>query len=270
MAISRTSDRVKCIGCGFLSRRAISPQLGGGEHFEFLTGDRATGGGNTPTTPETEQYVADCFLNKEDFFHEIGLVLFIGRADYLQGSEMANRVLDVIEKDRKCVGWYQWHPGSTPKEHMDRLLLEQQEQDRREHREAMTALVTSSQDAQKAVIDGIKEVLTETRQIFSEIQPIIEGFNEILKNLVPIVDDLRTITSAMKTTTDELKTTVDSMKVTVTTMEQSSTRMGRYTIGFSLAAILLTVLGVITGAVQIWLAYLAMTNSALPVITPIN
>lgn len=115
----------RCVNCGFLGKR--SPQFDE-VCFHASGKDRISGifnrhhtlaGGETNLTDT----IPWCFVGKGDFLKELGDI----KATVIQ----ADKVREIIEKDRKCPSWYPWREFASPKEHFEESMMLAME-DRRE------------------------------------------------------------------------------------------------------------------------------------------
>ncbi len=128
----------RCINCGFLGKRDQQPTISA--CYEATSDDRRTGqltellGPHTSSRSITSRPKiatrAWCFVHKAHFSAEL--------VDVGAQESDADKVLEVISKDRACPSWYPWREFSNPKEHFDEsmtLALEQRREDFEERME---------------------------------------------------------------------------------------------------------------------------------------
>ncbi len=106
----------RCVNCGFLSKR--SPQFDE-MCFHASKKDRISGvfsqhhtllGGKT----SLRDTIPWCFVGKADFLKELGGI---------KATVFTDKVLGVIERDRKCPSWYPWREFASPKEHFEESMM---------------------------------------------------------------------------------------------------------------------------------------------------
>jgi hypothetical protein len=153
---SRDQEMVKCADCGFLTHRNRID----GNFVEVFTEYREIGKYiGIVTFLNTENYPL-CFLQSFDLSKE-GENQF-GKPDIVPGegdiTNWPQRILGVIQKERKCSEFRKWQQGFSPKEHremMDReRLLKYQENQRKEDRKWQ-----NTQQVRLAIIAGIFTII---------------------------------------------------------------------------------------------------------------
>ncbi len=228
------SEKGKCVSCGFL---AIDSTHEVPRHI------RETGWCAIGSKPDYgELLTISCFVEEAMLFPDPAKYVPVDRNE--KQFFPPKEILTVLHADRECPSWYPFKPKYGPKEHLEMLRNEEIELKRQEHDIAIAQMVKESHQAHIAVTEGIKSILGETREIFKDIKPLMVDLREITQSLVPIVGHL-------KTTTESLKGTVEKMDTTVGQMEVSSTKIGKFSIGLAVLAILITVASTV---LQLWLA----------------
>jgi hypothetical protein len=109
----------RCINCGFLGKR--DKQNTFSMCYEASDIERQTGWlnlqvGSIATRPW-------CFVGKVNFVEELQTM----GVQEIQADKMG----ELLSKDRKCPSWYPWTPFRNPKEHFEELKVQQLEQARR-------------------------------------------------------------------------------------------------------------------------------------------
>ena len=109
----------RCVNCGFLGKRDKNATVSAcyeASAVDRLTGSLTSLGVLIATRPW-------CFVGKAFFHAELAE---IGAKEY-----EADKVKELIEKDRNCSSWYKWTEFISPKEHFEELKMEELEQRRR-------------------------------------------------------------------------------------------------------------------------------------------
>lgn len=111
---------VKCADCGFLAVRLTAHKH---EIVEAEPGLRERG----IIVPKDYHVVPLCFVREYNLAKEIG--------DPSQGPK---KILEIMQRDRECKAFTEWHQGFSPKEHAEMLLHEELRKSEREWREEQT------------------------------------------------------------------------------------------------------------------------------------
>ena len=123
------SEKGKCISCGFLATRPITPTPALLGYYEFTERDRQTG--------DVKLYV-EAVARRVDampvcFRHAANIE---AEATQLCSTENNLTSYDArvksISGDRKCKDWYPYTPGIEPKDHLNKLEMERLEEQRRD------------------------------------------------------------------------------------------------------------------------------------------
>ena len=120
----------RCINCGFLGKR--SPEIdaacfhasGKDRISGILNQHHPLGGGETNLST-----IPWCFVGKADFVKELG--------DIGAKIHQADKVREIIEKDRQCPSWYPWREFASPKEHFNESMMLAMEQRREDFEQRM-------------------------------------------------------------------------------------------------------------------------------------
>ena len=114
----------RCVNCGFLGKR--SPQFdevcfhaSGKDRLSGIFNRHNTLAGGATNLTDTIPW---CYVNKADFLKELQDI----KATFIQ----ADKVQEVIAKDRGCPSWYPWREFATPKEHFEEYMTLAMEQRR--------------------------------------------------------------------------------------------------------------------------------------------
>jgi hypothetical protein len=112
----------RCISCGLLCKRLA-------DHtdvtFEATVEDRNTGTlyTRTPTQQATKIW---CFVYEKDLYSEYTI-----RCESSKNPDYSDVCKTIIMQDIECPKWFPYRPFMSPKEHFERFLMMQLEQERR-------------------------------------------------------------------------------------------------------------------------------------------
>jgi len=130
-----------CINCGFLCKQdrretrsavygaTVSDRLGG--RLTEVRGEFPASGG---TIGKASQITTSpcCFINEANFQIEL--------SDLEADERRADKVLQLITKDRICDHWYVWTQFRSPEKHFEEFKMKQLENDRREFERKLTQM----------------------------------------------------------------------------------------------------------------------------------
>ena len=174
----------RCVNCGYLGKRdnissvsicyeatAIDRQTGMlTKTMGMPTGAPAIGGRHDiPTRPW-------CYVGKAHFQEELEAM---GAKEH-----EADKVREVIEKDRNCISWYPWREFSTPKEHFEESMMLAMEERREKFDLKLFELSQKIQNDSKEIVkksDRFNRRIT----IFIIILAVLEVVGTLLALLLP-------------------------------------------------------------------------------------
>ena len=130
----------RCINCGFLGKRDKISSVS--ECYSATAVDRLTGILNeakgdivTPFGMGVQRAIIStypwCFIGKADFLTELETT----------GAKVhqADKVQEILKRDRGCESWYKWTEFVSPKEHFEEFKMLQLEQKRQEFEQRIEA-----------------------------------------------------------------------------------------------------------------------------------